>query len=149
MTRRVAMGLPFIVSLCAYMTVRTGRENQTICIESLRVKAMATHPTLAKAIHEVGWGEFVRPLEYKATWYGRTLVKIDRWYPSSKRRHACGHTLDSLTLDGRLWTCLECGTAHDRDVNAAKNILAVGRTVSAYGERGRPAQASARDGASQ
>ena len=62
---------------------------------------------------------------------------------------ACGHILDSLTLDGRLWTCPECGTTHDRDVNAAKNILAVGLTVSAYGETVRPAKASARDGASQ
>jgi putative transposase len=131
------------------LSTRIIRENQTICIESLRVKAMTKHPTLAKAIHDVGWGEFVRQLEYKAAWYGRTLVKIDRWYPSSKRCNACGHILDSLTLDGRLWTCPECGTAHDRDVNAAKNILAVGLTVSAYGEMVRPAKASARDGASQ
>jgi putative transposase len=130
------------------LSTRIIRENQTICIESLRVKAMTKHPTLAKAIHDVGWGEFVRQLEYKAAWYGRTLVKIDRWYPSSKRCNACGHILDSLTLDGRLWTCPECGTAHDRDVNAAKNILAVGLTVSAYGEMVRPAKASARDGAS-
>ena len=62
---------------------------------------MVKHPTLAKAIHDVGWGEFVRMLEYKATWYGRTLVKIDRWYPSSKRCSACGHVLDALTLDIR------------------------------------------------
>ncbi len=73
------------------------------------MKAMVKHPTLAKAIHDVGWGEFVRQLEYKATWYGRTLVKIDRWYPSSKRCSACGHVLDSLdagyqTVDvPRLW----------------------------------------------
>jgi putative transposase len=110
---------------------------------------MAKHPTLAKAIYDVGWGEFVRQLEYKATWYGRTLVKIDRWYPSSKRCHACGHILESLTLDRRLWTCPECGTTQERDVNAAKDILAVGLTVSAYGETVRPAKASARDGASQ
>ncbi len=87
------------------LSTRIIRENQTICIESLRVKAMVKHPTLAKAIHDVGWGEFVRQLEYKAAWYGRTLVKIDRWYPSSKRCHACGHILDSLTLDSRQWTC--------------------------------------------
>jgi putative transposase len=131
------------------LSTRIIRENQTICIESLRVKAMAKHPTLAKAIHDVGWSEFVRQLEYKADWYGRTLIKIDRWYPSSKWCHACGYLLDSLSLDTRQWTCPACGAGHDRDVNAAKNILAVGRTVSAYGEMVRPAKASARDGASQ
>jgi putative transposase len=131
------------------LSTRIIRENQTICIESLQVKAMVKHPTLAKAIHDVGWGEFVRQLEYKANWYGRTLVRIDKWYPSSKRCHACGHIVDSLTLDVRQWTCLECGTVHDRDVNAAKNMLAVGRTVSAYGETVRPARASARVGMSR
>ena len=131
------------------LSTRIIRENQTICIESLRVKAMAKHPTLAKAIHDVGWGEFVRQLEYKANWYGRTLVKIDRWYPSSKRCHACGHVLDSLTLDTRHWTCPACGRTHDRDVNAAQNILAVGLTVAASGETVRPARASARVGTSR
>ena len=131
------------------LSTRIIRENQTICIESLRVKAMVKHPTLAKAIHDVGWGEFVRQLEYKATWYGRTLVKIDKWYPSSKRCFACGHVLDSLTLAIRQWTCPECGSIHDRDVNAAQNILAVGLTVSAYGETVRPAKASARVGMSR
>jgi putative transposase len=130
------------------LSTRIIRENQTICIESLQVKAMVKHPTLAQAIHDVGWGEFVRQLEYKAAWYGRTLVKIDRWYPSSKRCSACGHVLDSLTLDTRQWACPECGSVHDRDVNAAQNILAVGLTVSAYGETVRPAKASARVGAS-
>ncbi len=134
------------------LSTRIIRENQTICIESLHVKAMGKHPTLAKAIHDVGWGEFVRQLEYKAAWYGRTLVKIDRWYPSSKRCHTCGHVLDSLTLATRHWTCPACGVVHDRDVNAAQNILAVGLTVAAYGETVRPARASvrpARVGASQ
>ncbi len=120
------------------LSTRLIRENQTICVESLQVKAMVKHPTLAKAIHDVGWGEFVRQLEYKAAWYGRTLVKIDKWYPSSKRCSACGHILDSLTLDSRRWTCPECGRVHDRDVNAAQNILAVGLTVSAGGEAVRP-----------
>ena len=131
------------------LSTRIIRENQTICIESLHVKAMAKHPTLAKAIHDVGWGEFVRQLEYKADWYGRTLVKIDRWYPSSKQCYACGHVLDALSLDIRHWTCPACGVVHDRDVNAAKNILAVGLTVAASGETVRPTKASARVGASQ
>jgi putative transposase len=128
------------------LSTRLIRENQTICIESLRVKAMVKHPTLAKAIHDVGWGEFIRQLEYKAHWYGRTLVKIDRWYPSSKRCQACGHILNSLSLDVRVWTCPACGAVHDRDVNAAKNILAVGLTVAASGETVRPTKASARVG---
>jgi putative transposase len=87
-------------------------------------------------------GEFVRRLEYKAVWYGRTLSKIDRWYPSSKRCHACGHLLDAtLPLDVRQWTCPQCGVCHDRDINAAKNILAVGRTVNACGLTVRPGRA--------
>ncbi|HEY8325165.1 MAG TPA: RNA-guided endonuclease TnpB family protein [Ktedonobacterales bacterium] len=123
------------------LTTRLIRENQTICVESLAVKNMVRNHTLAKAISDVGWGELVRQLEYKATWYGRTLVKIDRWYPSSKRCHACGHVLDSLPLDVRQWTCLECGVRHDRDINAAKNMLAVGLTVNACGEAVRPGRA--------
>jgi putative transposase len=120
------------------LSTRIMRENQTICVESLQVKNMVKHPTLAKAIHDVGWGEFVHMLDYKAAWYGRTLVRIDKWYPSSKRCHACGHVLDSLTLDIRHWTCPECGSVHDRDVNAAQNILAAGLAVSAGGEAVRP-----------
>ena len=123
------------------LTTRLIRENQTICVESLAVKNMVRNRTLAKAISDAGWGELVRQLEYKAEWYGRTLVKIDRWYPSSKRCHACGHVLDSLLLDVRQWTCPECGVRHDRDINAAKNILAVGLTVNACGEAVRPGRA--------
>jgi putative transposase len=113
-------------------------ENQTICAESLQVKAMVKHPLLAQAIHDVGWGEFVRQLTYKATWYGRTLVTVNKWYPSSRRCCECGHTLAFLSLDTRHWTCPECGTVHDRDVNAAKNVLAAGLAVSACGEAIRP-----------
>jgi putative transposase len=131
------------------LSTRVIRENQTICVESLSVKAMVKHPTLAKAIHDVGWGEFVRQLEYKANWYGRTLVRIDKWYPSSKRCFACGHVLDYLTLDLRHWMCPECGLVHDRDVNAAQNILAVGLTVSASGEMVRPTTAATRVGTSR
>ncbi len=120
------------------LSTRLIRENQTICVESLQVKAMSKHPTLAKAIHDVGWGELVRQLTYKAAWYGRTLVAIDKWYPSSKRCSDCGHVLGSLSLDTRCWTCPECGCVHDRDVNAAKNVLAAGLAVSACGEAVRP-----------
>jgi putative transposase len=102
------------------------RENQTIVVESLAVKHMMQHPTLARAIADVGWGELVRQLEYKAAWYGRTVIKIDRWYPSSKTCSCCGHVLDSLDLAIREWDCPICGTHHDRDLNAAKSIQVEG-----------------------
>src|SRR6266581_1224340 len=114
------------------------RENQIVCVESLHVKNMVQNHKLAKAISDVGWSEFVRQLAYKAEWYGRTLVKIDKWYPSSKRCFDCGHMLNSLTLDIRHWTCPECGVQHDRDINAACNILAAGLAVAACGEAVRP-----------
>ena len=120
------------------LSTRIIRENQTICVESLRVKAMVRHPTLAQAVSDVGWGELVRQLTYKAAWYGRALVAVDKWYPSSKRCSDCGHVLSSLSLDTRRWTCPECGSVHDRDVNAAKNVLAAGLAVSACGEAIRP-----------
>ncbi len=122
------------------------RENQVVCIESLAVKNMVQNHCLAKSISDVGWAEFVRQLEYKAQWYGRTLVKIDKWYPSSKRCFDCGHILDSLSLDVREWTCPECGVHHDRDINAARNILAVGLTVNACGEAVRPGAVKAKPG---
>src|SRR5437588_7157135 len=123
------------------------RENQIVCIESLHVKNMVQNHKLAKAISDVGWSEFVRQLAYKAEWYGRTLVKIDKWYPSSKRCFACGHMLDSLMLDIRFWTCPECGVSHDRDINAAKNIHAVGLTVfEACGEAVRPGAVKTKSG---
>jgi len=125
------------------------RENQVVCIESLQVKNMVQNHCLAKAISDVGWSEFVRQLEYKAEWYGRTIVKIDKWYPSSKRCFDCGHMLDSLSLDVRSWTCPECGVVHDRDINAAKNILAVGLTVAACGEAVRPGAVKAKPGKPQ
>ena len=119
------------------LTTRLIRENQTIALESLAVKNMVKNHRLAKAISDAGWGESARQLEYKAKWYGRTVVRIDRWEPTSKTCSDCGHVLDSLTLDVWEWTCPECGKWHDRDVNAALNILAVGRTVSACGGAGR------------
>src|SRR5439155_15571977 len=85
------------------------RENQTNCVESLAVKNMVKNHCLAKSIHHVGWCEFVRQLEYKAAWYGRTLVKIDTFFPSSKRCFDCDHVLDDLSLEVREWTCPACG----------------------------------------
>jgi putative transposase len=129
------------------LSTRLIRENQTICVESLTVKNLVKNHRLAKAINDVGWTSFVSQLEYKAQWYGRNLVKIDKWYPSSKRCFDCGHILETLALDVRVWTCPECGIVHDRDINAAKNIHAVGLTVfDACGEAVRPGRAQARAG---
>lgn len=109
-------------------------DNQVICVESLKVKNMIRNPKLSKAIADAGWGELVRQLAYKADWAGRSLVTIDQWFPSSKRCSDCGHTLASLPLSVRAWECPECGTNHDRDINAATNIKAAGLAVLALGE---------------
>ena len=93
------------------------------------MKGMMKNHNLAKSLSEVNLGECRRLLEYKASWYGRTLSVIDRWYPSSKTCSVCGYRYDGLTLDERSWTCPECGTVHDRDVNAARNILAEGLRI--------------------
>lgn len=132
------------------LSIHIIRENQVVCVESLHVKNMVKNHSLAKAISDVGWSEFVRQLEYKANWYGRTLVKIDTFYPSSKRCFDCGHMLDSLSLDIRHWVCPACGVEHDRDINAAKNIHAVGLTVfEACGEAVRPGAVKAKPGKPQ
>jgi putative transposase len=122
------------------LTTRLIRENQAICLESLDVKRlmMTSSAGLCKQIADANWSEIVRQLEYKADWYGRKVVKIDKWYPSSKRCNDCGFTLEALDLGARRWVCPSCGVQHDRDVNAAKNILAVGRTVLACGGTVRP-----------
>ncbi|RBI69727.1 transposase [Vreelandella sulfidaeris] len=109
-------------------------ENQVICIESLQVKNMVRNRTLAKAISDAGWGEFTRQLAYKAAWTDRQVIAIDQWYPSTKRCSCCGHVMETMPLATRVWTCPECATVLDRDVNAAVNIKAVGLTVLALGE---------------
>ncbi len=101
-------------------------ENQTICAESLNVKGMMANHRLAKSIADCGWSEFVRQLSYKGTWYGCRLCRVDRFFPSSKRCYNCGHINQSLRLSDRTWTCPKCKTTHDRDENAARNILLFG-----------------------
>ena len=113
---------------------RLVNENQVICAENLAVKNMIKNPKLAKHIADASWGEFTRQLEYKASWAGRTYVEIGRFFPSSKRCSCCGFVKDKLPLDVRSWECPECKVIQDRDVNAARNILAVGLTVLAFGE---------------
>jgi len=109
------------------------RDHDVIVLEDLAVRNMVRNRSLAKAISDCGWGTFRQMIEYKAAKYGRHLIVIDRWYPSSKTCSACGHLLASLSLSTRHWTCPSCGTRHDRDINAAKNILAAGLAVSACG----------------
>lgn len=111
-------------------TTRLVRAADTIAIEDLHVKGMVRNRRLARVISDAGWGEFRRQLEYKCQHAGRTLVVVDRWYPSSKTCSACGYLLGELKLSVRAWTCPACRTRHDRDVNAAKNILAAGRAVT-------------------
>ena len=101
---------------------------------------MVQNPALAKAISDAGWGELTRQLAYKATWYGRTFVQIDTFFPSSKTCSQCGHGVDFLPLGVRTWTCPKCGAKHDRDLNASKNILAEGLSVAACGETVRSAK---------
>lgn len=111
-------------------STRLVRDNDVIAIEDLNVKGMLRNRRLARVISDVGWGEFRRQLEYKAERAGRTIVVIDRWYPSSKTCSACGYLLDKLSLSTRRWSCPGCRTRHDRDINAAKNIRAAGLAVA-------------------
>lgn len=120
------------------LSTRLVNENQVIAIETLAVSNMQKNHNLAKSIADASWSEFVRQLEYKSLWYGRELVGIDRWYPSSKRCFDCGHTVKKMPLNVREWTCPECGTIHDRDINAARNVLAAGLAASVCGENVSP-----------
>lgn len=111
------------------VTTMLADENQVLCMEDLNAKGMVRNHHLAKAVSDASFGEFARLLEYKCAERGRTLVKVGRFYPSSKTCSACGHRLDALPLSVRVWDCPACGAHHDRDVNAARNILAEGKRV--------------------
>ena len=120
------------------LSTRLINENQVIAIESLAVSNMQKNHCLAKSISDASWSEFVRQLEYKSLWYGRELVGIDRWYPSSKRCSDCGHTVPKMPLKVREWVCPECGAVHDRDINAARNVLTAGLAGLVCGENVSP-----------
>ncbi|MGA6207072.1 RNA-guided endonuclease InsQ/TnpB family protein [Nocardia testacea] len=119
------------------ITTRLVRENQTLVIEDLTVRNMLGNSSLARAISDASWSEFRIMLEYKACWYGREVIAVDRWFPSSKLCSVCGTLRESVPLRVREWTC-GCGVTHDRDVNAAKNIVAAGLAVSVCGDGVRP-----------
>ncbi|MFD8215438.1 RNA-guided endonuclease InsQ/TnpB family protein [Streptomyces sp. NPDC059697] len=128
------------------ITTRLVRENQTIVIEDLTVHNMVKNRKLARAISDAAWSEFRSMLEYKAQWYGREVVAVDRWFPSSRLCSACNTLQDTMPLHVRTWTC-DCGVTHDRDVNAAHNLLAAGLAVTVCGAGVRP-QRSTPDGQS-
>jgi len=123
------------------LSTRLIRENQTVIIEDLSVRTMIRNHSLARAISDASWSELRRMLEYKADWYGRTVIAVDRFYPSSKTCSVCGVITASLPLNVREWTCSACGMSHDRDVNAAKVLRAAGLAVAACGDGVRPARA--------
>ena len=110
-------------------------------IEDLSVRNMVRNHSLARAISDASWPEFRRQLEYKADWYGRTVIAVDRFYPSSKTCSACGAIAAKMPLSVRDWTCAACGALHDRDVNAAINLRAAGLAVLACGDGVRPSRA--------
>lgn len=111
------------------VTTMLADENQVLCMEDLNVKGMMQNSHLAKALSDVSFGEFARLLEYKCIERRRIFVKVSRFYPSSKTCSSCGHKLDALPLSVRSWNCPVCGAHHDRDVNAARNILAEGKRI--------------------
>ena len=127
------------------LSTRLVRENQTIVIEDLTVRNMVKNHTLARAISDAAWRQFRTMLEYKADWYGRQVIAVDRWFPSSQLCSACGVLAEKMPLTVRSWTC-RCGTIHDRDVNAARNILAEGLSVAACGAGVRPQRETSRTG---
>lgn len=110
-------------------------EYDLITVEDLAVKNMVKNRKLSKSISDCGWGRFVTMLGYKCDWYGKKLVKIDRFYPSSKTCSCCNHIKESLSLNERKWKCPKCDTIHDRDVNAANNILRQGLSITDMEEK--------------
>jgi transposase, IS605 OrfB family, central region len=108
-------------------------KNQAICLEDLNIKGMVKNHCLSQAISDVAWGSFIVKLRYKAEWYGKTIVQIGRFEPSSKLCSICGYKKNNLTLKDRSWECPSCSTKHDRDVNAATNIMNIALNNTAAG----------------
>lgn len=112
-------------------------ENQVIVLEDLNVSGMQKNRRLSKSIADAGWSTLCRMIEAKAVMYGRKVIIINRWFPSSQICSTCGHNDGKKELSIRSWTCSSCGTTHDRDINAAQNILAAGLAESQNGRGGR------------
>lgn len=108
------------------LSSRLINENQVICLEDLNIKGMMQNRKLSKHIWDSAWAELIRQLRYKATWYGRKIITVSRFYPSSKTCSSCGWIFSDMDLSVREWECPCCGTKHDRDTNASFNIVKVG-----------------------
>ena len=121
------------------LSTRIINENQVIVLEDLNVSGMVRNRKLARVISQQGWHQFITFLKYKGDLYGREVIQVDRFYPSSKTCSSCGTIQQSLPLHIREWTCDACETKHDRDINAAKNLMALGTSVTAFGGDVRPA----------
>ncbi len=119
------------------LSTRIIRDNQAVYVETLSAKGLG-RTRLAKSVHDAGWAQFVGMLEYKAVKHGRTFARVDRSFPSSQTCSACGFRDGPKPLHVRAWTCRSCGTAHDRDHNAAKNVLYEGRRIVAAGRAETP-----------
>jgi putative transposase len=124
------------------LTTRLVRDNQAVVIEDLGVRNMLGRHSVARVISDASWAKLRGMLEYKCDWYGRDLVVIERWFPSSKTCSGCGHVAANLPLSIRQWECLFCGARHDRDINAARNIRAAGLAALACGAGVRPHRGS-------
>ena len=111
------------------LSLRLINENQVICLETLKIKNLLGNHKLAKSIGDVSWFTFTRLLNYKADWYGREVVQIDTWFPSSQICSVCGQKDGKKPLSVREWTCSNCGAHHERDINAAINILKEGMRI--------------------
>lgn len=127
-----------VSSVPLQQALRLVRENQTLVIEDLIVRNMVKNHKLARAVHDAAWRELRSMLEYEAAWYGRELITVGRWFPSTRLCSTCGALAEAMPLSVREWTCEGCGAAHDRDGNASVNLLAAGLAAAACGADARP-----------